>query len=117
MNRTDQKADQKNPSRRQRSKVDRAVLPQFAPHRPAERRARMSEIREEFRSWRSLAYSSSRSLCRSGGTARRISQDRNKQVRDAGRARVAERGELLAVHTTEQENTSPEHLPLIHRLE
>src|SRR6267378_6317439 len=60
-----------------------------------------------------MEYSSSPSL----GRAALIAEHRNKQVGDARRAHVAERGGLLAFDTIEQQDAAPEHLALVNRLQ
>jgi len=79
--------------------------------------ARFPASRGETRVWRSLEYSSSRSLCLSG----LIAHHGNEQVGDAGLAHVAEVGELLTIHMIkrqiEQQDVATEHLALVNRLE
>src|SRR5881628_2433319 len=60
-----------------------------------------------------MEYSCSCSLCR----ARPISHHGNEQVGDAGRAHVAQCGELVTIDTIEQQDAAAEHLALVHRLE
>ncbi len=46
-----------------------------------------------------------------------IAHHGNEQVGDAGRAHLAQRGELLAIDAIEQQDAAAEHLALVHRLE
>src|ERR1700694_3440615 len=60
-----------------------------------------------------MEYSLSPSL----GRAALIAEHGNKQVGDARRSHVAKRGELMAFDTIEQQDSAPEHLALVNRLE
>src|SRR6202158_1511449 len=60
-----------------------------------------------------MEYSSSPSL----GRAALIAEHGNKQVGDARRSHVAKRGELMAFDTIEQQDSAPEHLALVNRLQ
>src|SRR5262249_4859471 len=77
------------------------------------RPARLPGIRRESRAWRWIEYSSCSSLCLAG----LIAHHSNEQVGNAGRAHVAQRGELLAIDMIKQQDAAAEPLALVHGLE
>src|SRR6267143_1956414 len=60
-----------------------------------------------------MESSSSRSLCRGA----LIAHHGNEHVGNAGCADIAERGELLAISTIEQQDAAPEYLALVNGLQ
>src|SRR6516165_1190925 len=76
---------------------------------------RLPGIGRKTRAWCSIGYSSSRSLY----VAHLIAHNGNEQVGDAGRAHVAQVGELfghlLTIHSIEQQDAAAEHLALVYR--
>src|ERR1700678_3346549 len=70
-------------------------------------------VAREIRAPRSMAYSLSDSWCRAG----LISQQSNEQVGDAGRAHVAEPGQLLPFNVIKEQHAAAERLALANRFE
>src|SRR5229473_2602614 len=67
----------------------------------------------EYSSGRSLVRALCRCLWRTGLVVHYC----NEQVGDCRCAQVAERGELVAINTIEQQNAAPEYLALVNRFE